>query len=1547
MIGKAKLDKWADLLLDTGKRNNLIHFRDTSSSTAEILWPSPTILFDKMNRGNTILEVFDPKLTEQEDDREEDDPDGRAQFQKSNIKNDKDTYLNCYSAKMKKQSQLLLYNRSAETPIKAIRTINKKAREFIEETGVNVAYMAFGFVHWKEKASSGEEYRAPVLLVPIQITNDSVMAPYYIQTTEDDVIVNPTFAHKLDVEYGIKLPDYDEESLNDYLEKINQLIKKMQWTVSSECKIGIFSFLKINMYHDLKDNASIILNNENVQRLLGVSIKESDANDQKDKNSLTTDPLTDLYCVVDADSSQIAAIEAAKSGKSFVLQGPPGTGKSQTITNIIAECLGEGKKVLFVSEKLAALNVVYDKLKQAGLSEFCLELHSHKANKKNVIDEICHTLRTAKSFVSAKADREIVMKEKAQKRLDEYADELHKQRPVLGKSLYQMYETFSVLSTAPDMEWIIPNITEKSEGYLSETVLLLEQYADFVPSVGYDYKKNPWYGYINPDISLQEKAQVKEDIEKLTEFLRILIPVLEQITERYQIPPLALKKVQIWYDFFRFASSSQVITSSLLQETNFKTVYAAINDLENLSKDALLSRQKIEMICDDDVYKINGAEYHKKLTEQFEGLFSRLFNSEYKQLIKDLRAHKQDKKKPSYDEAVVLTEQLADCQQKIENFEKASEPFKTMVGPAYKGLQTEWPYIREQMDMLKFLIETDVPFGEVMPDADFNQEIEFLAMCVDKLGQVFSSCDVSAMEHISKCFKKDVLDIEKSSCEYILKKCDSCLNEIDHLDNWCRFRDLLSQLDEKQVIPYINKAIEQNFDFQLLAEAFQKQFYKQWIYAVSLNVPIISSFNRVAQDDAVRTFAEKDVEQFEINKAKIREILSAKRPSLDMVAPGSSLAVLLREGEKKRKQKSIRTLLAETGELVSRIKPCFLMSPLSVSTFLPADAIHFDVVIFDEASQIFPQDAIGAIYRGKQLIVVGDSKQMPPSNFFNSTVENENGDEETDDVTDFESILDLCSISLQQFQLRWHYRSQYEQLIAFSNKNFYDGTLVTFPSSKTKSPGNGVDYYYVDGIYDRTTRTNEKEAEFVVDLIYRNLEEYPERSLGVVAFNMAQQALIDNLLSKRRQSMPEKEYLFKNNEKEPIFIKNLETVQGDERDTILFSIAYGMDKQGRLLYNFGPLNYAGGERRLNVAVTRAKCNVQLISSMRYSDIDLKRAVSNGARLLREYLDFAENGNIALERMTQEPSFETKESDFEKEIKDFLCSKGYKVDSRIGCSEFKVDIGLKASEGEDYVLAIECDGDTYHTSDNARDRDRLQKEILEKMGWKFYRVWSTAWIRNPSGEQTRLIEAADAALQNVKKEKQPKNETKDEKVVSFERIVAEEPPMFPPYKAADVERLSKLYYPRNFLEMVKEILKVEAPLSEQLFIKRIAWWFGKSHMTNSLRTEYLKEMYGCSREGIIRRDGFLYLKDGSEIKFRIPGDIERNVKDIAPEELAAGMLTIIKQNGRIDKNGLYHSIADQCGVGRISKTMEEYLDKALATLDQFVAVNDNVISLKAW
>lgn len=1539
-----KLDKWAELLLDTGKRNNLIKFKDTRVSTVEVLIPSSAELFEKIDGANSF-EVFDPKIIE-DDIEDSDDPEISEKVQKETndelkVLSGKTAYLNRYSEKIKRQNQILIYS-SATNPLTALKNIDKKAREFIEETGVNVAYMAFGFIHWKESDSSNYIMRAPVLLIPIQMEQESVVEPYYIKSTEDDIIVNPTFAYKLDAEYGVKLPEYNDDGLDIYLEKVRGIVEKLNWTVTSECKIGIFSFLKINMYRDLKDNAAKILENYNIRRLLGETNDTEKGCTDAAMDVSVANPLVELHSVVDADSSQIEAIKMAKSGKSFVLQGPPGTGKSQTITNIIAECLGDGKKVLFVSEKLAALNVVYDKLKNVGLAEFCLQLHSHKANKKNVIYDICHTLRMGKSTVSAKADAEITIKEKAQRQLDLYAEELHKPRAVIEKSVYQLYESYASLRNMPDVEWSVPQLSSKGESYITETSALLEQYTDYISSVGYDYKKNPWYGYVNQDMSYQTKTEIKRDFSVAVNFLEKLIPIQQEISEKYSMQVDTIENTHILNAFLGFAATSKLITPALLCKEHFDAVNSGLHKLRTISEDIIASHSVLSSIFDDDIYKLNGTDYRKKLTKQFERTFSRLFDTEYKKLITNLRLCKKDGKKLSYNEAVAMTDRLSFFQNKLKEYAEAENPIKNYLGEAYTGIDSEWDYIFEQMSALEAIFSKNISFGDLETYADFSTERNTFAQYNQEIENTFTLCDSETLKRIGGYFDFAVLNVSKMLCDSVLTRLNSCLNEFDKLDNWCHFRNLLSDLNDKEVAAYIDVAISENVEPKHIVGAFQKQFYYQWIDSILSEVPVLSAFNRISQDKAISTFAEKDHEQFEINKAKIRAELSSDRPSLDMIASGSALSILLREGEKKRKQKSIRSLLSETGELVQRIKPCFLMSPLSVSTFLASDSVKFDVVVFDEASQIFPQDAIGAIYRAEQLIVVGDSKQMPPSNFFNATIEAEDNDEETGDVTDFESILDLCSTAMQQLRLSWHYRSRYEQLITFSNKNFYDNDLVTFPSSKADTVGVGVDYYYVNGIFDRKAHTNRKEAEFVVDLIYRNIEKYPRRSLGVVAFSVAQQELIDKLLSKRRQETPDKEYFFKNNRNEPFFIKNLETVQGDERDTIIFSVAYGIDGQGRLLHNFGPLNRMGGERRLNVAVTRAKCNVQLVSSMHCTDIDLKRTSAEGAKLLHEYLDYAENGDIALERAISVNSFEQFDSDFELEVCEFLRSKGFSVDTQIGCSGFKIDLGLKLPDSSDYVLAIECDGATYHSSKNARDRDRLRQEILEGMGWRFYRIWSTDWFRNKSVEQLRLLEAAVDAVKNPAKDG---NAYPFQPLETFEEVSDDNHFEFPEYIIADVNKLANQYLPDDFKGMIKAILNVESPLSEELLLKRIVWCFGREKVTSVVHTTYEQHMNDCQKLGIIRKNGFLYLDKGKEIQFRIPGDIKRDIKDIAPEELAAGMLEILKQNISADKNGLYHSLAVLCGISRVGRAVNDAMDKALQSLKEFVVIEGEQVSLK--
>ena len=1541
-----KLERWAQQLLDTGKRNNLINFKDTKASTVEVVYPDAYVLYEKC-LGSSSFEIFDPKITDNENDEDAVVSANAIEDHEADADNmKKSEYIEKYSQKIRKANQVLVYAKTPN-PITAIKNIDKKSREVLEETGVNVAYMAFGFVYWSEKENSSLINRAPLLLVPISLKNESAVTPYYIELTEDDVVVNPTFSYLIEAQYGIKLPAYEEdETLAVYLEKVKNLISKLHWEVKPECRLSIFSFLKINMYHDLMNNSDKILKNDNVRLLLGeaASINDTGINTESGK---VTNQIIDLHNVIDADSSQIEAIEMAKSGKSFVLQGPPGTGKSQTITNIIAECLYDGKKVLFVSEKLAALSVVYDKLKKAGLEEFCLELHSYKSSKKEVIAELCKTLRAEKSRVSSSADAEVKAKAIAQSRLDSYAEELHKPVPGINRSLYQLLGAYSSQRKSLELKYLLKNIGEKDEVYFSEAVNLLEQYVEYVPTIGDNFKDNEWYGYKSQDSTYETQNRLKNDFESILDGLTALVPKTKECEAEYSIELNKLAEVETMIKLFTVLSSTQYLKPESLKRGNIINILGIVDEMKILSGQILPIRERLKETFEDSIYKINGKDYYNKLVKLYSGLFSRLFNKEYKSIISEIRLATISGKKPSYDKAQGYMKDLMDYQDLLESFEGKC---KTVEGQLKQGSitpDTDWKMLGTELEIIKYCFDNDVRIGDIaeMSDDLFESSRAKFSYYANNMAGSLNSFKPMILD-IQKDFDENTIVFEDLPVLQLFTRMQRCKGSVEKIENWIRFNTLLEQMKERDLTGFLDHVIENRIPSDQIVGAFKRLFYKQWINHILNQNVVLSRFSRITQDMAVQEFAKKDKLQFEISKAQIKAELSANRPSTELVTGGSAVAILLREGEKKRKQKSIRKLLEETGELVQKIKPCFLMSPLSVSTFLSDNGISFDTVVFDEASQIFPQDAIGAIYRAKQLIVVGDSKQMPPSNFFKSTVESDNEDEETGDVTDFESILDLCATSQPQLRLKWHYRSRYEQLISFSNKNYYDNALVTFPSSTIDHEGIGVDYYHVDGLFDRKSHTNRAEAEYIVDLIYKNIEQYPDRSLGVVAFSVAQQDLIDRLLSKRRQEDSSKEWYFKRDEsvKEPFFIKNLETVQGDERDTIIFSVAYGKDSQGRLLHNFGPLNRVGGERRLNVAVTRAKENVQLVSSMHATDIDLKRTNAEGARLLREYLDYAENGDIALERNPSVNPFEQYDSEFEMDVCDFLRKNGFSVDTQVGCSGFRIDIGLKKPETSDYVLAIECDGATYHSSKNARDRDRLRQEVLERMGWRFYRIWSTDWFRNNAVEKERLLKAAREALNLGHYDKGIDKGKEEDSPVSFERTVQPEHLSFPEYKEANVELLRITH--RNNLEFIKSILETEAPMSEEYLLKRICYIYGREKVTSAVRQQFTSDLRDCFNKGIIRRNGFLYLSSQNSYQLRVPGDV-RDVKYIAPEELAEGMVLLIKQNVTAEKEGLYKTLASLLGFSRIGEGIYEKMEEALnyLLLNRLVTEENNVISMK--
>lgn len=1535
-----KLDRWAEKLLDTGKRNNLINYRDYKTSSAEVVFPDCDKFFSKCTLGRQFS-IYDPHIVDDDILSDADNLEDRKSITKSE-------YIDLYSKKIKNEKTLLLYSHGSN-PIAALKRIAKKAKDQADETGINVAYLAFGFIRWNEREGN-TFYKAPLLLVHINIITGSIFDPIKIEISDDDIVVNPTFSYYLKAEYGFKLPEIkDDESLVSYYSRVMRVVGQLDWDVIDECKVGVFSFLKINMYEDIKKNAEHILNNSIIKTMVG----ESHFTDFEidDSSHFEGNPLIDLHTVIEADSSQIDAIEMAKQGKSFVLQGPPGTGKSQTITNIIAECLYDGKKVLFVSEKQAALNVVYDKLKKADLADFCLELHSHKANKKAVIDELNRTLELSGISVSAGIQNEIEQKKTVMTTLDSYEHELHKKRDPINKSLFELIEEFSAYNDAADFKFSIPNIEQKNEAYLYDTVNILEQYVAILPAIGYDYTQNTWYGFTKSNLSYDETDALLDDLEALYVGLGELQQRAFDVATKYEANEFNYIRTKMWSRYLKYFGGSDVITPALLKRDNCEEAINCLNEMKELSSIVAASRKSItDKYISSEILDLDGVELYRKLTVDYKSMITRCFNSEYKNTMAKLQANSINNTKIKYQDAIDLSQDLIRYQSYLKSFVDLEKDNYDYLGSCYNGMETDWDYLLEGVNDLFDMI------NEGMPKFDFIRNMSKEQFMFSKASIYEDGICISVgidkindeVDRVKKLFDPEVLDLEKDSYSKCISKIRTCIDKFDHLTAWKRFKDLSDQLNQAEISDYIEYLKTIQPEPKLIVNAFKKAFYKRWIDHIMSEVPELGGFSRRRQENAIDVFKTKDKLQYEISKIQINAKLSKQRPNVYLVPEGSAVDTLLAEGQKKRKQMSIRRLLAETGSVVQTIKPCFMMSPLSVSTFLDSDRIRFDTVVFDEASQIFPQDALGAIYRGKQLIVVGDSKQMPPSNFFSSSSDSDEDDQDDlYDITDFESILDVCSAVFDTQKLSWHYRSRYEQLIAFSNANFYNNTLVTFPSATKKTKGVGVDYYYVDGVFDRPSKTNLGEAKLIVDLIYDHIKNYPDRSLGVVAFSVAQQSLIDKLLTKKRETSPEYEWFFADDRVEPFFIKNLETVQGDERDTIIFSIAYAHDENGRFYHNFGPLNREGGERRLNVAVTRAKENVQLVSSIRYTDINLNNTRSEGVRLLRSYLEYAQNGELTVERDNSVDDNKSAECGIENEICKLLRERGFAVDTKIGCSEDRIDIGIREGTDTNYFLAIECDGQVYHNSRNTRDRDSLRQRVLENMGWKYYRVWSTEWYKDKESEQNRLMHFVWDSLNATKDTYVPSiykaylNETAQmEKIRSYVTEVTRQRHPFDVY--TEVGALSIINNNYNFVNGIREILATEAPLSEEYLLKRIVTLFDREKVTKVVVEQFDSLMYSCRNYGIKRKNGYMYLQDATTnvlntpnssvvlYKLRVPGS-SRDIKYIAPEELAGGMYYIIRQNDTVTKDGLYKFMTNVLGFSRTGDNIVEKYDQALSIL----------------
>ena len=718
--------------------------------------------------------------------------------------------------------------------------------------------------------------------------------------------------------------------------------------------------------------------------------------------------------------------------------------------------------------------------------------------------------------------------------------------------------------------------------------------------------------------------------------------------------------------------------------------------------------------------------------------------------------------------------------------------------------------------------------------------------------------------------------------------------------------------------------LEKHFDFS---------YCDWWLKKIMDIDPILRGFHSADHERKIREFRQADTKFQKLTEKYIAATLSGRIPTATgaMVGADSELGKLRRELQKQRKHMPVRQLVQGLPTLLPKLKPCLLMSPLSVAQYLDAGYAPFDLVVFDEASQIPVWDAVGAIARGKQLAVVGDPKQLPPTNFFSKSTDTEGaGDEQ---VEDLESILDEClGAGMNRLSLQWHYRSRHESLITFSNVHYYDSCLVTFPSPVTDDVA--VKFERVNGVYDRgATRTNRIEAEAIVKGIEKHYltPAKTHLTIGVVTFNQPQQALIETLLDARRRASPELDRAIAARSHEPLFIKNLENVQGDERDVIFFSITFGPDAAGKTTMNFGPLNGEGGHRRLNVAISRAREAVVIYSTLLPEQIELSKVRAAGVRDLKHYLEFAIKGPRALVEQSM-PTGLAPDSPFETAVIQILRNHNWEVHPQVGCSGYRIDIGVVDPRARGrYLVGIECDGRTYHCGATARDRDRLRQHVLEGLGWRIHRIWSTDWWLNPEGEVKKIIERLQALMDEGE-------QAADETLVEEAPTVApqethppyasEEPrpagdvlPIFLPVTLSTKSPDAFYEFRTSALltEQMAKVIEGEGPVSEAVLFKKVARAWGLER-TGSRIAERLKALAPASSNKTYEDSNTFYwpksVPHASLSHFRIANDTpasKRHIDEVCLEEISALVLQVLRQAGSAPKQNLARSVCRLVGM----------------------------------
>jgi very-short-patch-repair endonuclease len=1276
------------------------------------------------------------------------------------------------------REQRLLTELDADGLERRLRRQLLDAQTFEQEQGVNVLYLAIGFLKWFEADSSDRPRYAPLLLIPVQLTRTSIGAHIRVHYSGEEISTNLSLAARLKHDFSIELPEIEEleeQPPSVYLSRVRQAVaRQARWEVLADRgTLWFFSFSKFLMYRDLDPTAwpehAPLAEQPLLQQLFGDGFPCQPPLVAEGESIDPVLPTIDSLHVMDADSSQSLVIEEVRQGRNLVIQGPPGTGKSQTITNLIAAAVADGKTVLFMAEKMAALEVVHRRLEAIGLGDICLELHSQKAKKQLVLEQLAASLNRA-------PPEQIDVSEHC-RRLEHVRTRINAQTAAMHRPLEPSdWTPFQLLGHLVQLRQLghqpapyrLEAATSWSRAEFDERLEAVHQATERAGPIGIPLH-SPWLGIEAVDLLPTDVDRLLGEWPALMAHLQRLLAAGNTLAESLGCPAAdTLQGIARLARTAKRLADPPTMDRRAMADPVWHDQRDRLVQLVERGAKARAGWEDLRAQFSAVVWQADLARLRQDLASGG-GSWLRWLRARYRQALGTLRGLMTASPPQRPQEQLRLVDQLLEIQGTHDWLKEANQQ---QLG--IKGFGSQWHGPESNWEQLAAVLAWEAQAEQASIDPRFRQSLGRIPQdfqpepYLREVGAVLRPAD-QQLQQLSERLKLDSrvlfgreLPTSAWPLTPFLEKLAAWQAEPAGLMHWSRFQRASQRLATLGLAHLADELHGGRIPADAAVGRFKVTYFDHLLRLAREAEPSLAEFDGQAHERLLEEFRQLDIERIALARRQVNLAHHQRLPRGG--SGGGEVGLLRREIQKKRRHLPIRRLLREAGQAIQRIKPVLMMSPISVAQFLEPGRLEFDLLIVDEASQVPPVEALGGIARCRQLVVVGDSQQLPPTRFFSRFMEQDELPQLEEDgprSADLESILALCAANgVPERMLSWHYRSQHHSLIAVSNREFYRDRLLVVPSPEPTGPQLGLGFRLVpDGVYDRGgAANNRREAEVVADAVMAHAHRYPDLSLGVGTFSVQQRDAVLDALEQRRRQDPSAEGYFANHPHEPFFVKNLENIQGDERDVIFISVGYGRDSGGYLSMAFGPVSNQGGDRRLNVLFTRARRGCQIFSSLQAHDIDLTRATGRGPAVLKTFLHFAESGIL------EGANIGTGEHDslFEQEVAQRLVEQGYPSHAQVGAAGFRIDLAILDPERPGrYLLGVECDGATYHSSRSARDRDRLRQSVLESRGWRIHRIWSTDWFRDPDRQLRQLLERLEQArLQPPARTSNPQPPTPD-------------------------------------------------------------------------------------------------------------------------------------------------------------------------------------------